>query len=89
MISGAYKPVSRFIDRGMRGGVPKSLHDLTATFHGERREFFSSMKITDRKRAYLFVLARQGEIVFRTSGFATAGTVDEARAAIEGELLSR
>jgi ATP10 protein len=86
MISGAYKPVSRFIDGGMRGGVPKDLHDRTATFYGKRADFFQSMAITDQSRAYLFVLSRDGRIVFRTDGPATTEKVSAAREALESEL---
>jgi hypothetical protein len=85
MISGNYKPVARLIDGGMRGGVPQSLHARTATFYGERSPFFSSMKIADRKRAYMFVLSRSGDIVFRSSGPATPDAVVKAKAAIEAE----
>jgi hypothetical protein len=71
MISGAYKPVSRF---------------RTATFYGKRADFFQSMAITDQSRAYLFVLSRDGRIVFRTDGPATTEKVSAAREALESEL---
>jgi hypothetical protein len=86
MISGVYKPVSRLIDGGMRGGVPKDLHDRTATFYGKRADFFSSMAITDQSRAHLFVLSRDGRIMFRTSGPATVEKVAAARNALDQEL---
>jgi hypothetical protein len=86
MISGAYKPVSRFIDGGMRGGVPKDLHDRTATFYGKRADFFQSMAITDQSRAYLFVLSRDGRIVFRTDGPATTEKISATRTALVAEL---
>jgi ATP10 protein len=86
MISGSFKPVSRFIDGGMRGGVPKDLHDRTATFYGKRADFFQSMAITDQSRAYLFVLSRDGRIVFRTDGPATTEKISAARNALEMEL---
>jgi hypothetical protein len=87
MISGAYRPVSRFIDSGMRGGVPNALHDRTATFYGQRSTFFKSMKITDTTRAYLFVLSKDGHIVFRTSGRSTDDLVQQAIDAIETERM--
>jgi hypothetical protein len=86
MISGSFKPVSRFIDGGMRGGVPKDLHDRTATFYGKRADFFESMAITDQSRAYLFVLSRDGRIVFRTDGPATTEKISATRTALEAEL---
>jgi ATP10 protein len=68
MLSGNYKLLSGFIDGGMRGGVPESLHDKTATFYGNRDEFFSSQEITDKSLAYLFILDESGNIVFRSEG---------------------
>ncbi len=88
MISGLYKPVSRFIDGGMRGGVPTDLHDRTATFYGKRAAFFSQMKIEDTTRAYLFVLSRSGRIVHRASGRSSPKLVAEARAATDKEIAA-
>jgi ATP10 protein len=85
MISGGYKPVSRFIDSGMRSGVPSDLHDRTATFYGNQSVFFETMKIVDSTRAYLFVLSRDGRIVYRTSGASTDDHVREAIEAVETE----
>jgi hypothetical protein len=87
MISGRYRPVSRFIDSGMRGGVPNSLHDRTATFYGERSMFFKTMRISDTTRAYLFVLSKDGRIVFRTSGRSSDTQAQAAIKAIESERL--
>jgi ATP10 protein len=88
MISGVYRPVSRFIDGGMRGGVPKDLHDRTATYYGKRGAFFDAMGITDQSKAYLYVLSRDGEIIFRASGSATVGDIESAKAAVETALAT-
>jgi ATP10 protein len=82
MISGAYRPVGRLIDSGMRGGVPRNLHDRTATYYGDRGAFFDALKITDKSAAHLFVLDREGRITYRTQGFSTPAEVDEVRSAI-------
>jgi hypothetical protein len=88
MISGAYKLAGRFIDAGMRGGVPNSLHDRTATFYGNRSPFTKAMNISDMSKAYLFVLDRDGRIVFRTQGSADPDQVSATRTAIEALLAS-
>ena len=82
MISGAYKMAADFIDGGMRRGVPKNLHDRTATYYGPRDAFCSALNITDRSKAYLFVLDREGQIVFRAAGMATDETSKAANASI-------
>jgi hypothetical protein len=69
MISGAFGMVSSFIDGGMRRGVPKDLHDRTATYYGPRQAFFDALAITDTSKPYLFVVDQQGRIVFRTAGW--------------------
>jgi ATP10 protein len=86
MISGAYRPVARLIDGGMRGGVPVDLHDRTATFYGDRRRFFAATAITDESKPYLFVLNRTGHVVYRTDGPATPETIAATRQAIEAEI---
>jgi hypothetical protein len=89
MISGAYGPVSRFIDRGMRGGVPIALHDRTATFYGDRTPFFQALEIRDSSAAILFVLNSQGDILFRVEGFADAARVRATKAAIAAATSHR
>jgi hypothetical protein len=83
MISGAYRLVSRFIDSGMRGGVPRELHDRTATFYGDRSAFFEALDIRDTSNAILFVLDNKGEIVFRVEGSADAARVIATKAALQ------
>ncbi len=82
MISGTYKMAADFIDGGMRRGVPKNLHDRTATYYGPRDAFCNALNITDRSKAYLFVLDREGNIVFRAMGMATEQASQAANASI-------
>jgi hypothetical protein len=89
MISTAYRPVARFIDGGMRGGVPADLHDRTATFYGDRSRFFSAAAITDQTRPYLFVLSRSGRVVYRTDGPVTTDSLEAARQAIDAETAKK
>jgi hypothetical protein len=88
MISGAYGMVSSFIDGGMRRGVPKALHDRTATYYGPRQAFFDALSITDTSKPYLFVLNQQGRIVFRTAGWYNGIDAQAASDAITATLAA-
>ncbi len=71
MMEDAYRSAAAFIDGGMRRGVPPRLHDRTATYYGSLDAVFAALEITDNSKAYLFVLDRDGRIVFRVSDMAT------------------
>jgi hypothetical protein len=86
MISGAYRLVSRFIDSGMRGGVPKDLHDRIATFYGDRSSFFTSLDIQSTGDAILFVLSASGEILVRVQGSADPAKVAKVKAVMNHAL---
>ncbi len=82
MISLGFKPVSRWIEGGMRGGVPGDLHDRTATAFSYRGGFCRALAITDRRVPHFFVLSAAGEIVHREQGAATIDAVGGIRAAL-------
>lgn len=86
MISGGYGMVATFIDGGMRRGVPQTLHDRTATYYGPREAFFKALNITDTSKPYLFVLDKQGHIVFRTAGWYNGIDAQAANDAITDAL---
>jgi hypothetical protein len=84
MISDVYRPVSGFIDGGMRAGVPKGLHAKTATFYGNRDQFFNALNITDVSQAYLFILDESGTIIHREQG-----AYSEAKALAAASALNK
>jgi hypothetical protein len=88
MISSEYRSSAGQIDGGMRSGVPKDLHDRTATFYGDREGFFTSLGIGDQSVAYLFVLNQKGEVVFHTQGRANATDIAAVDAAIAAARTS-
>ena len=42
-----------WIDGGMRGGVPKPLHDYTATYYGPLRSYYKSWEYHQRGLLYV------------------------------------
>jgi hypothetical protein len=74
VIGGAGRLARPFIDRGMRRGTPRELHDHVITVYGgagdwKRRVGFSAPDV-----AYLLLLDRAGRLVYRAQG-----PFDEAR----------
>ncbi|MBP9087167.1 MAG: hypothetical protein KBG15_13685 [Kofleriaceae bacterium] len=86
LIAGGYGMVAKFIDGGMRRGVPQALHDRTATYYGPRQPFFDALEITDTSKPYLFVLDKQGHIVFRVAGWYNGIDAQAANDAITDAL---
>jgi hypothetical protein len=62
MISGTFKLASNFIDNGMRGGVPKDLHDNVATYYGKMDDYRADLMMADKNSCYLFLLDNEGII---------------------------
>lgn len=69
MISGFYSFMSGIIDGGMRGGVPKPLHDNVVTFYGDRGPYFEAFGVDDKSKCYLFVLDRDGTVKYKERGY--------------------
>ncbi len=85
MIALGFKPVARWIEGGMRGGVPVNLHDQTATAYRFRRSFCRALAIADFTVPYFFVLSPTWEIRHREQGAVTAAKVQAIRQAL-GDL---
>jgi ATP10 protein len=83
MINANYKWVSRFIDNGMRGGVPEELHKHVATYYGKLNDYKNILQMVDKNSCYLFLLDKQGIIQYTTSGIASVEKVSELNTAIE------
>ncbi len=71
MLGGQYKMARNWIDGGMRGGVPKFLHDYTVTYYGPLRSYFKSLDISNKGDCYMYVLDSQGIVVDRFNGYST------------------
>ena len=68
MISNNWKWMSGWIDAGMRAGVPANKHDHVATYYGPLKRYFDYFDIDDRGTVYVFLLDKEGRMIFRASG---------------------
>jgi hypothetical protein len=71
MLGGQYTMARNWIDGGMRGGVPKPLHDYTVTYYGPLRSYFKSLDISGKGDCYMYVLNSEGVVVDRHNGYST------------------
>jgi ATP10 protein len=71
MIKAGYKFASGFIDNGMRGGVPKDLHDNVATYYGKLNKYKTDLLMFDKNSCYLFLIDKNGIIKYTTESMAS------------------
>jgi hypothetical protein len=71
MLGGQYTMARNWIDGGMRGGVPKPLHDYTVTYYGPLRSYFKSLGISAKGDCYMYILNNDGLIIDRHNGYST------------------
>lgn len=71
MISSGWKMIAQIIDNGMRSGVPKSLHDHVATYYGPLENYYEFFEIRDKRDAYVFLVDKDGYIIYKDQGYAT------------------
>lgn len=83
MLGGGWRMISGFIDDGMRAGIPAAHHDLVATCYGDASRFRQELGIDDPSVAHVFLLRRDGGIVWRTSAFASPASLAALHAQIE------
>ena len=68
MMSGKYRLMSFIIDSGMRSGIPPEKHNKVASFYGDKKKYMEELGIYDLRRAYVYLLDENGEIVFAANG---------------------
>lgn len=78
MIGGWFaKAMSGIIDAGMRGGVPKNLHDNVVTYYGDLDNYFEELNIKDESDCYLFLIDKNGIVRYRTNGEADEQKIEQ------------
>jgi hypothetical protein len=83
VISQAYRPVARFIDGGMRSGIPDpSVRDATITLYINRSAFMRSLQIPTTSSIVPMLVQPSGTILWRTEGPRTPGSEDELRTVV-------
>ncbi|MEE4311402.1 MAG: hypothetical protein V2J62_05985 [candidate division KSB1 bacterium] len=83
MLAKGWKLMSRFIDGGMRSGIPTEKHGNVSTFYGDVDKYCRLLSITDKSDGYVFLLDGDGIIRWRSSGFATEGKLESLYSKIE------
>ena len=69
VISQVYRPVSGFIDGGMRGGIPDlDVREATITLYINRKQFLSDLQIASVGAIVPMLVTPGGEILWRTTG---------------------
>ena len=83
MISRVYRPVSGFIDGGMRSGIPDlDVRESTITIYTDRRQFLHALNIDSVGEVVPMLVTPDGEISWRSNGRMTDEAADELRSAV-------
>ena len=88
MISTGWKWMSGWIDSGMRAGVPKSKHDHVATYYGPLSKYFNHFNVKNPGTVYVFLLDKQGSIIYKNSGPADDYKLSELHRFVNGRIGS-
>ncbi|MDH4140321.1 MAG: hypothetical protein OEV43_07085 [Coriobacteriia bacterium] len=77
-LSRAYTPGRRFIDGGMRAGIPDvQVREHTLTAYADLRKLARKLDIPDFEAIQVFLLDAEGEILWRTEGRVSDESIDE------------
>jgi hypothetical protein len=86
MIGGAGRMAKFFIDRGMRRGTPRELHENVITVYGGTGPWKQRLGVADDALAHLVVLDGDGTIRWRYAGPFDTGAAAGAQEAIDALL---
>lgn len=79
-----YAVFGKSIDNAMKRAVPKELHSKTATYYGSLcQSYIDQFDVNDKSTTYVFLLDKNGEILYKTSGFVTSKIKSEFKKALE------
>lgn len=61
--------IRSFIDGGMKAGIPdKATREITITLYIDKKPFMRSLAIPDEKAIHALIIARDGSVLWRSSG---------------------
>lgn len=83
MIKTIYRLARRWIDSGMREGIPKKLHNSILTYYGDFDPYLKRFGTRSKLDAYCFILDSEGRVQFFQEGFADAPSLLKAQEVIE------
>ena len=83
VISQAYRPVAKFIDGGMRSGIPDpTVRNTTITLYINRSAFMRSLQIPTVRSIVPMLVQPSGTILWRTEGPRTTRSEAELRSVL-------
>lgn len=83
VISQMYRPVSGFIDGGMRGGIPDpQVREMTITLYINRKRFLDDLRIPSVDAIVPMLVTPNGTIEWRTTGRRSDSAEAELRRAL-------
>ncbi|MFB0559991.1 MAG: hypothetical protein ACETWM_01980 [Candidatus Lokiarchaeia archaeon] len=86
-ISKGYKAVSFMIDGGMRAGIlDKKTRHRTITLYINKKTFKEQLKIPNEDTIYLFLVTKDGDVLWRAEGAFSSEKADELEAIISENL---
>jgi hypothetical protein len=87
VISRVYRPVSGFIDGGMRGGIPDpAVRDTTITLYLDRKRFLAALGIDSVAEIVPMLVTPEGRILWRATGRCTDAGDRSLRDAVAAAL---
>lgn len=78
-----YALFGKTIDNAMKKAVPKDLHSKTATYYGNlSQSYIEQFGVTDKSTTYVFLLNKEGTIIYKNSGFVNETIKTEFKTAL-------
>lgn len=83
MMSGKYKWLRIWVDRGMRSDIPKEKHDNVACFYGDKQKYMQLLGITALRKAHVLLIDENGKILVQQEGEVQETSMKEFITAID------
>jgi len=87
VLSRAYSPFRRWIDGGMRAGiVDDEARERTVTVYTNKRDFKRRLEIPNEETIYIFLVGRNGTILWQDKGRLTEAKFQKLQNAVQEDL---
>jgi hypothetical protein len=87
VLSRAYSPFRRWIDGGMRAGiVDDEARERTVTVYTNKRDFKRRLEIPNEETIYIFLVRRNGTILWQDKGRLTEAKFQKLQNAVQEDL---
>ena len=87
VLSRAYSPFRWWIDGGMRAGiVDEEARERTVTVYTNKRDFKRRLEIPNEETMYIFLVSRNGAILWHDKGHLTEAKLQKLQNAVEEDF---